>query len=146
MYNLFWFWHSFHIADRRDSSLCRVLFQICFRRLSFKKVFSRFYLPLGGAFQNIFINWIKRSLVEKETKGGVRASKKVEALLLPTTIFFAGSWLSASLSYSSEKLTRELIWGLRCLWDSKAIVKDRNLNVILSIGLADLLSIEFLEL
>ena len=52
---------------------------------------------------NTFINLVKKTLIEEEKKGRIRASKEVKALikasLLSPLDFLIGSWLT-SLSYS----------------------------------------------
>ena len=64
------------------------------------------------------MNFVKTSLVEGTRGGvgaseGVRASKRVRVLTLPTSDLFAGPWGLASLSYSLVGSAGRLLQGLR---------------------------------
>ena len=94
---------------------------------------------------NIFMNFVKKSLMGGETKGGVGASKEIRALLLLALDFLARPWVPVSLSYSIE-LTKKLTQGLRWVVQDLEAIAIEGLNVILSNGLADPLGMELLEL
>ena len=97
-------------------------------------------------FMNIFRNFVKRSLEEGGIKDGIGVSGEVRALLLSTSDLPPGSWAPTSSSCFVES-NRRLIQELQLVMqDLSAIAKDKNLNVILLNGLADLLGVKFLEL
>ena len=92
------------------------------------------------------MNFVKRSLEKGGTRGRVRASEGVRALLLPTSDLRPGLWALASSSYSvglTKGLIQALCWGVQ---DPKAIAKDKSLNVIFSNGLADSLGVELFRI
>ena len=74
---------------------------------------------------NTFINLIKKFLVERGIRGGIRASEGVRTLLraslLPTLDPFAGFWALPSLFCSSTGLFGGLTEGLRQVQDPRAI-------------------------
>ena len=90
------------------------------------------------------MNFVKRSLAGKGTRSGVGALEAVGALLLPVLDY---SDAPASSSYSPGMSAAGLMQRFRrIVRDPGAIVKDGSLNVILSNGLANPLSMELLEL
>ena len=73
---------------------------------------------------NTFMNLMKRSLEVGGTKGGVKASGRVKALLLPALDPLAGPWALASLSSSPAGSTGVLTQRLRqVVQDPGAIAK-----------------------
>ena len=91
---------------------------------------------------NTIMNFVNRFLAGRGIKDGVGVSKKIGALSLP-----ASDFAPASSSYFPEILAGKLIQGLcRVMWDFRAIVRDWDLNVILSNRLADPLDIKLLKL
>ena len=89
--------------------------QIDFQDSSLKSYFYDFASILAWTcidFINTFINLVKRSLVRRETRSEIGASRKVGALkriraLLPFTLdFFTKLGILTSSFYSSVKLAR----------------------------------------
>ena len=91
---------------------------------------------------NIFMNFIKKSLVRGRTRGKVGALEKIRASSLPVLNLVPAS-PSSSPMISAVELTQKLC---QMVQDPEAIVKNRGLNMIFSNRLADLLGIDFLEL
>lgn len=82
-------------------------------------------------FKNAFINLVKRSLVGRRKKGRMGVSKRIKSLLLTALDLPAGLWALANLFYSLERLAGGLIQKLHSIWDLRAIIKNRSLNIIL---------------
>lgn len=75
--------------------------------LALKKCFQDL-ICIFVIFINVFINFVKRFLVKKETKVEIRVLKKVGALLLLVLDFFTTFWL-ANLFCSLVKLGKKLL-------------------------------------
>lgn len=95
------------------------------------------------------MNFIKRSLVEKKTRVGLRAFRivraLVRALLLSTLALYNKHW-PANSSWFSVKLAGGAAQVLRQVWDLRNIVKDEDLNKIILNKLANRLGLKLLEL
>ena len=84
---------------------------------------------------------MKKSLEKRGTRGGIRNSGGVRALLL-----LASDLVPASLSCFLGMSTRELMQGLRQAVQDPWAIAMKGLNMILLNGLADPLGMELLEL
>ena len=91
------------------------------------------------------MNCIKRSLVGRETKRGVRAFGGVGASSLTILDYSAQLWLASSSCFLVGS-TKKLMQKLPQIQNLEAITKNKNLNMIFLNELADLLSIKLLEL
>ena len=102
---------------------------------------------------NTFMNFVNRFSAGGGTRGGIRASGKigalVETLLFPVLDLLAGPWALVSSSCFPVRLGEGLTGGLRQAQNPGAIateLKNKECNAILPNGLANLLGIELLEL
>ena len=75
---------------------------------------------------NTFINFVKKSLEGRRTRGGVGAAEGVGASSLPASDLLPESWAPASSSCSlgsTKGLTQELRWVMQ---DPGAIAKEEE--------------------
>ena len=82
---------------------------------------------------NAFMNFVKKSLVKGtrdrvRVSKGVKASKKIGALSLPTSDLLLGPWGLASSFYFLVRLARRLLQGLCSAEDLGAIAMESWLS------------------
>lgn len=71
---------------------------------------------------NVFMSFVKKSLVERGTRGKIRASKEIKLLLL-LVLHVSTEFQTTSLSYFLVKLIKGWTQRLCQTWDLGAITK-----------------------